>query len=162
MIVMGRTRAPFGVRGWVKVEPFTETVDSLLAYPEWWLAGAEGWEPHEVTEGAQHGAHLVVRFAGCVDREAAGRLKHRDVAIPRSRLPDAPGKYYWSDLLDLEVFNARGERMGRVDRLIETGANAVLAVKGDDTELLLPFVEGVIVDIRPDAGRIVVDWERDY
>jgi ribosomal 30S subunit maturation factor RimM len=34
-------------------------------------------------------------------------------------------------------------------------------VKGDG-ELLLPFVESVIVAVERDAGRIVVDWERDY
>ena len=159
---MGRIRAPFGVKGWVKVEPYTQAVESLLAYPQWWLAVGQGWESHAVQEAARHGArHLVVRFDGCEDRDAAGRFSNRDVGIPRGQLPDAAGQHYWFDLLGLEVINRRGERLGRVERLIETGANAVLAVKGDG-ELLLPFVENVIVAVERDAGRIVVDWERDY
>ena len=35
---MGRVSAPFGVKGWVKVQPYTEKVDNLFRYPKWWLA----------------------------------------------------------------------------------------------------------------------------
>lgn len=160
---MGRVRAPFGVKGWVKVEPYTETVESLLAYPEWWLANSEGWEPRQVSEAARHGAHLVVRFEGCEDRDAAGSFTNRDIGIPRRQLPDVPGQYYWSDLIGLEVVNRDGQLLGRVDRLMETGANAVLACRFEaGAERLLPFVEGVVLSVDPKAGRIVVDWGTDY
>ena len=160
---MGRVRAPFGVKGWVKVEPYTETVESLLAYPQWWLASAEGWEPRVVSEAARHGSYLVVRFDGCEDRDAAAWFRNRDIGVPRGQLPDVPGQFYWSDLVGLEVVSRHGESLGRVDRLMETGANAVLVCKVDGgTERLLPFVAGVILALEPDAGRIVADWGSDY
>ncbi|MHB0926168.1 MAG: ribosome maturation factor RimM, partial [Gallionellaceae bacterium] len=31
MVIMGRVASAHGLRGWVKIQPFTEYVDSLLA-----------------------------------------------------------------------------------------------------------------------------------
>jgi ribosomal 30S subunit maturation factor RimM len=57
-----------------------------------------------------------------------------------------------------------------VDRLIETGANAVLIVKdaGDSKaqERLIPFVGEIVKEIvaskAGEPGRIVVDWGLDW
>jgi 16S rRNA processing protein RimM len=158
---MGRIGAPFGVKGWVRVQPYTKRRNGLLAYPEWWIAGPEGWQTYAVAEAAEHGSALVARLAGCDDRDAAAALRNREIGIPRARLPEVPGEHYWADLLGLEVINARGVSLGRVVRLMDTGANAILVVC-DEKERLIPFVERVVLAVEPDAGNIVVDWERDY
>ncbi len=162
MIVMGRVSAPFGVKGWVKVQPYTEKVDSLFRYPKWWLAAAGGWEAMEVDEKAVHGEVLVVHFAGMDDRDRAATLKGRDVAIPRQQLPAAaPGEYYWADLVGLVVENTHGQSLGRVERLFESGANPVLVVTGD-RERLVPFVDAVVKQVDLEAGKLLVEWELDY
>ncbi len=159
---MGRICAPFGVKGWIRVQPFTQEVDGLLAYPEWWVAGGRGWEIYRVAESGVHGANLLARLEGFADRETAASLKNRDVAIPRDRMPEAgSGEYYWADLLELEVENVHGERLGYVERLLETGANTVLVVKGE-RQRLLPFVSGVVLEVNRAAGKLRVDWGPDY
>ncbi len=159
---MGRINAPFGLKGWVKVQPFTEQTDGLLRYPEWWLSAAEGWDGLKVEETALHGDVLLVRFAGVEDRERAAALKGREVAIPREQMP-APqeGEYYWSDLVGLDVENTRGQLLGRVERLFEAGADPVLVVAGE-RERLLPYVKDVVKSVDLDAGKLLVDWELDY
>ncbi|HEX5539323.1 MAG TPA: ribosome maturation factor RimM, partial [Methylophilaceae bacterium] len=37
MVIMGRIVAPYGIYGWLKIQPDTETIDGLLDYPVWWL-----------------------------------------------------------------------------------------------------------------------------
>ena len=44
MVVMGRVRAPHGIKGWVKIQPFTQEVEGLLDYPEWWLGRNGEWQ----------------------------------------------------------------------------------------------------------------------
>ena len=152
----------FGVKGWVKVQPYTESVDSLFRYPEWWLASAGGWEAMKVDEKAVHRQVLLVRFAGMDDRNRAATLKGRDVAIPRHQLPDAdPGEYYWADLIGLGVENTHGQSLGHVERLFESGANPVLVVRGN-RERLLPFVDAVVKQVDLEAGKLLVEWELDY
>ncbi len=157
---MGRVSAPFGVKGWVKVQPYTETVASLLNYENWWLRGKSGWEDYRIAEREVHGASLVARFEGISDRNAAATLKGREVAVLRSDLPAiAPDQYYWADLVGMEVENQSGECLGRIKRLIETGANAVLVVNGKQ-EQLLPCIQSVVRRVDLAAGKVFVDWER--
>lgn len=159
---MGRVSAPFGVKGWVKVQPFTDKTEGLLGYPQWWLSEAGGWRSWTVEEQTVRGSELLVRFAGVADRDAAASLKGRDIAVARNQLPATDeGEYYWADLVGLEVENTAGESLGRVERLFESGAAPVLVVVGE-TEHLLPFVGAVVKQIDMDAGKILVDWGLDY
>jgi 16S rRNA processing protein RimM len=163
MVVMGRIAGPFGIKGWVKVQPFTGAVDGLLGYPVWWLLGRDGvWSERRLCDGTAHGRVLVARLSGCEDRDAAAGLKGAEIAVPRAELPrSAQGEYYWADLIGLEVANREGVRLGRVLRLIETGANQVL-VLGGDRERLIPFIEPVVVAVDLASGRLTVDWEADF
>lgn len=159
---MGRVRAPHGVKGWIKVQPFTQAIDGLLGYPEWWLGRDGQWQKHRIAESAVHGAVVVARLQDCTDREAAVALKGAEVAVPRALLPvNRDGEYYWNDLLGTEVLNRHGERLGRVAQLLDTGANSVLVLDGE-RKLLIPFVGGVILDVDVADRRLVVDWEHDY
>lgn len=159
---MGRVSAPHGIKGWIKVQPFTEDIDGLLGYPEWWLGTDGAWVQCRVAEVAVHGAAVLARLEGCSDRKEAMGFKGAQVGIPRDRLPPSrEGEYYWSDLLGMDVFNGRGEQLGRVVKLLETGANQVL-VLGGERETLIPFIENVIVSVDLANKRIVADWSLDY
>jgi 16S rRNA processing protein RimM len=162
MIVMGRVGAAFGIKGWIKVQPFTQAVDGLLQHPAWWLGRYGGWARSRVESGTVHGRSLIAKLEGCDDRKAAARLKGLNVAIPRSELPaNADGEYYWSDLIDLHVANREGVALGRVVRLIETGASPVLVVHGTH-ERLIPFAEPVVVSVDVADGTLTVDWGADF
>jgi len=168
MVIMGRVAGPYAVAGWIKVFPYTEYVDGLLDYPDWWL-GSEGgeWHKFKVIEGEVHGNVLLASLERCADRDAAARLKGLKIAVPRSLLPVLPESgeegYYWSDLIGLTVINLQGEALGEVTGLLETGANDVLQVQNPgETERLIPFIDQVIITVDLVADRITVDWGLDY
>jgi 16S rRNA processing protein RimM len=162
VIVMGRVVAPFGIKGWVKVRPFTDSLDGLLGYPDWFLSIGADWKSFKVLDAAVHGAAVIAQLAGIEDRDAANALRGRDVGVPRSAMPETEaGEYYWGDLIGLEVLNLEGERLGKVERLLETGANPVMILSGD-RERLLPFVAAVVQEVSLDRREILVDWGSDY
>jgi 16S rRNA processing protein RimM len=162
-VVMGRILAPFGVKGWVKIQPYTATARSLADYPVWWLEiDGGGWRESAVEAVRPQGTHVVAKLAGCDDRDAAAAVKGLEVAVPRAALPAAaPGEYYWTDLLGLQVENERAQELGVVARMMETGANAVLVVEGD-RERLIPFISDVVKSVDLESRSIVVDWDADY
>jgi 16S rRNA processing protein RimM len=162
LLVVGRVTGAFGVRGWVKVHSYTEPREEILAYGPWRL-GPEA-VAMDVADGQPHGKGLIARLAGVEDRDAAEALRGSDIRVPRSRLPEAdPDEYYWADLLGLEVRTVAGVTLGRVERLLETGANDVLVVAGGGREHLVPFVPGAVVTrVDLDAGEVVVDWDPDF
>ncbi len=164
---MGRILGPFGVRGWVKIRTFTESLDSLVAYPVWQLGSGDQWRAIKVLETEVHAAQLVAHLEGIDDRDKAFALRGQDIAVGRDELPAArDGEYYWADLIGLDVVNLQGESLGRVDGLLETGANDVLVVKAEGesgvVERLLPYVSAIVHDVDLTGGKIRVDWGLDY
>ncbi len=170
MIVMGHIVGPFGIYGWVRVLPYTEYVDGLLEYSSWWFS-KEGneWQKVQVITGRINGNTLNVKLEGYTDRTQTLRLKGMQVAIPRNQLPSLPENgnlgYYWSDLIGTEVVNLKNEHLGNVVGLLETGANDVLRIQcigKKKKEILIPFIEQVIIKVDLKLSRIIVDWGVDY
>ncbi|MCX8086686.1 MAG: ribosome maturation factor RimM [Rhodocyclaceae bacterium] len=167
MIVLGRITAPYGVKGWLRLHPFGDDPASWRAMPHWWLGKDDkdfsAWRAWPLLALKPHGKEWLVRFAGIEDRTAAEALAGSFAGAPREALPaTAEGEYYWADLIGLRVVNERGEPLGTVRELIETGAHAVLVVEDGEQERLLPFVGQVVKDVDGAAGRMVVAWEREW
>ncbi|MCW5576691.1 MAG: ribosome maturation factor RimM [Burkholderiales bacterium] len=166
LVVMGRIIAPYGIRGWVKVQPFTQQPRGLLDYPEWRVGREGSWQTQVVETARQHGNTVAAKLQGVDDRDQAAALRGMQVAVPREDFPEpGAGEYYWTDLVGLEVVNEAGVGLGRVTGVFETGANDVLVVEDDGAdrrERLLPFIGPVIRQVDVAGGRIVVDWDADY
>lgn len=170
MVIMGRVAAAHGIRGWVKIQPYTEYLDSLLNYQTWWIGHEHGsWREVEVQQCEVHNKTLAAQLPDCPDRSAAEKLKGLLVAVPRSSLPQqASDEYYWSDLIGLAVVNEAGVQLGTVANLLETGANQVLSVKPaldakkSSGEILIPFVATAIKQVDVKNKVIRVDWALDY
>jgi 16S rRNA processing protein RimM len=161
-IHVGRINGLFGTRGWVKVFSHTRPRENLLTYNPWFLRKDGEWQPFQVMEARQHHGGVIARLAGVDDRDQAGALVRRDVAITREQLAPAPADgYYWADLIGLRVVNLDGEELGRVSSLMETGAHDVLRIEGA-REYLVPFVRNVyVLSVDLGAGQMQVDWHTD-
>ncbi len=164
MVIMGRVAAAFGIRGWVKIQPFSEFVDSLLDYKTWYVGHENGpWRKVDVVQAETHDKTLAVQFPDCPDRNAAEKLKGLLIAVPRSSLPEqVEGEYYWADLIGMSVVNQAGETLGTVVELLDTGANDVLIVRGNGPDVLIPFLDSVIGPVDLAAKTIQVNWSADF
>ena len=159
---MGRIAAPFGVKGWVRIQPDTAAPGSLLAYKTWWLGNDGDWRETAVAEAKVHGSSLAARLEGFQDRDAAAALRGKSIAVPRSQLPKAhDDEYYWADLLGLRVVNGEGQELGSIAQILQTGANDVLVVQGE-RERLVPFIADVIREVDTTAGVVRVEWSAEY
>lgn len=167
MVVMGRIVAPYGVLGWLKVLPDTETLDGLFDYPTWWVGKDDQWRELEVQEAKVHNDVLVVKLKGVDDRDAAFACKGKQVAVPREALPEAgEDEYYWSDLIGLTVKNTQDVDFGQIVDVLETGANDVFVVntgkERGNVERLLPFIDQVVLNVDMQTKTMLVDWDADF
>jgi 16S rRNA processing protein RimM len=160
---MGRILAPYGVKGWVKVEAFSADPEALAAYPAWWVGRNGDWKQMQVAESVLHSGKLAARLQGCEERNAALALKGSELAVRRDALPpSAENEFYQADLVGLEVVNGKGEALGKVVEIFEHGAHPVMRIVAGETERLLPFVEQVVRQVDTAGGRIRVEWELDW
>ncbi|HUL57457.1 MAG TPA: ribosome maturation factor RimM [Usitatibacter sp.] len=156
---MGRIVGSFGVAGWLKVKAFTESQDGLAGYESWMVRTREGWRVMGLEGFEVHSKGPVAKLAGCDDRDAADALRACEVAVTREMLGEAgEGSMYWVDLVGLEVVDAGGRSLGKVQGLFETGDTSVLVVKGE-VETMIPFVPDYVKSVDRDAGRITVEWK---
>ncbi|HEU4709507.1 MAG TPA: ribosome maturation factor RimM [Methylophilaceae bacterium] len=168
MIVMGRIVAPYGILGWVKVQPETAELDGLLDYPEWWIGRDEGprktpWQKLQVEAARVHANTLLVKLAGVTDRTSALALKGRHIAVPRDALPALQeNEFYHADLIGLDVQNLQQVDFGKVVDVMQTGANDVLVVKQGDHERLIPFIDQVVPEVDLEKRLIIVDWDAEF
>jgi 16S rRNA processing protein RimM len=161
-VTLGRVSGVFGVKGWLKIQSFTDPRSNIASYGSWTLRGRGAEREFAVESGREHDSGMVVKLRGLDDRDAARDWVGAEIVVERRRLPPvAAGELYWVDLEGLEVRTVTGVVLGRVDHLLATGANDVLVVRGDK-ERLIPFVAGPIVKNVDLAGRvIIVDWAPD-
>lgn len=163
LISMGYVSGAFGVRGALKVVSDTQYADSLLDYSSWWLGDGVRWQHWEVVDVTVHPKHLVATLKGLDDRDVAESLRGKQVAVPRSAMPEPDdGEFYWADLIGVSVSNVQGEALGVIESLLATGANDVLVVRDGDTERLIPFVDSVVLKVDLETRQMQVDWGLDY
>jgi len=164
MVIMGRVVAAQGLLGWVKVQAFTEHLDTLIDYDTWQMGNdAHPWREFKVLECKPHTKVLVAKLDGINDRTAAEKCKGLLIAVPRSSLPkEGDDEYYWSDLIGMSVVNLEGEQLGKVDNLLDMGANDILCVRSDKGEILIPFLGHVVQQVSLEEKLIRVDWQADY
>ncbi|WP_438951657.1 ribosome maturation factor RimM [Porticoccus sp.] len=164
-VVIGRITAVHGVKGWLKIHSFTEPSDNIFDYQPWWLNIAGNWQKMRVTEQRFTAKGLMVHLAEIDDRDQARVYCQRDIYVAKKQLPVLDdGQYYWHQLEGMTVLTSQGIRLGIVESLMETGANDVLIVKGDDGSLdqeerLIPYTDQFVLNIDLGTGMIEVDWD---
>jgi len=162
-VTVGRISGVFGLRGWVKVFSDTDPRDHIVQFDPWYVRIGGQWREMRIADGHAQGKGVVALLDGIDDRDAASALVGADIAVRREQLPElAQGEYYWSDLIGLNVVTVDGVELGTVERLMETGANDVLVVKGE-RERLIPYLPGqVITEVDLENGLLRVDWDPEF
>lgn len=100
----------------------------------------------------------LVRLEGISTRNDAEALRGAVLSVRRDRLPPpGPDEYFAEDLLDLQALDPGGRPLGRVARVYDNGAQAVLVVASTEFgEVDVPFVEEHVGEVDLDRRTLVV------
>ena len=181
-VEVGRVMDAWGLKGWIKVQPFAADPQALFSTKRWFLKPplpqgiARPVPPSglptllRIVSAKEQGDMVVAQVDGVDDRTGAEALRGARVFVPRASFPTAgDGEYYWVDLIGLDVVNRQGEALGRVIGLLDTGPHSVLRIAppgldvvSEAAERLVPFVAAFVDDVSLAERRITVDWGLDY
>jgi 16S rRNA processing protein RimM len=156
-VIVARIGAAHGVRGEVRLWPFTQEPLAVASYGP--LESEDGKRTFEIESVRPGSDHLIARFKGVGDRTAAETLRNIDLYVPRDRLPeiDEDDTYYHSDLIGLGAVHEDGRPIGTVHAIHNFGAGDVIEImlpRGDT--LMLPFTDATVPKVDLEARRIVV------
>ena len=146
-----------GIRGEVKLKSFTADPMAVKDYGP--LMSEDGSASFEIEALRPAKGHLVARLRGVEDRDAAERLAHLRLFVPRERLPPAGAdEFYYVDLIGLVAVTADGTEVGTVIAVHDFGAGDILELRppAGGTTIMLPFTDAFVPAVDVAAGRITV------
>ncbi|MFN0087366.1 MAG: ribosome maturation factor RimM [Blastocatellia bacterium] len=159
LISIARIARPQGIRGEVIADLLTDFPERFAALEVAHVRWPDGRvEALGLERARMHKGRMLLKFAGCGDRDAAERFRDASVVIRREELVELPADtWYDFELVDCEVRTTAGVNLGRVVEIHRYGAAPLLVVKGEAREALIPLAHSICVEIDPANKRIVVD-----
>lgn len=182
LVELGRVAGAYGLRGWIRIEPYSVQSAVLLRTRQWWLV-PDGKSPEQglsvrILKSRTQGSAIVAHPEGCDDRDAAEAWRKQRVWVSRATFPPPEeDEYYWVDLIGCQLYGQDGESpvlLGEVTDVTDNGAHAVLHVacmeahedglrpvldaKGKPCEVLVPFVAAHVHTVDLALRRIDTDW----
>jgi 16S rRNA processing protein RimM len=169
LVLVGHITGAYGIKGWVRIKPYSADADAMLHAKTWWL-DKPALRDVDVLQVKTHGEDVVAGLMGVADRNAAEALKGATVQIRRSHFPVlSDDEFYWIDLMGLAVENLQGESLGTVADLMDNGAHPILRVHAAQAaetekpkEWLIPFVDQFVKTVDKQEKKITVDWGLDF
>lgn len=172
LIQVGHITGAYGIRGGIRVAPYSMDADALLNIKTWWL-DKPSLRPVQVRNAKYHSGDVTATLVDVTDREGAEALKGATVQVSRADFPALPeDEYYWTDLIGLETVNLQGEALGKVTDMMHNGAQSILRITpvpdqnaapdAKAPERLVPFVDQYVKTVDLQAKLITLDWGLDY
>ncbi len=160
-ICVARIGAAHGVRGAVKLWPFTEDPLAVMDYGP--LTTKDGARQFEVAHARPAKDHLVATFKGVATREDAERLNGIELYVAREKLPATDeDEYYHADLIGLAAVNAANEPIGRVLAIHNFGAGDIIEIAPPSgPTMLLPFTNAIVPIVDLANGRVVIELPQE-
>jgi 16S rRNA processing protein RimM len=155
-LVIARVLGARGLRGELKCRIVTEFTERFRPRIRVFLGSAE--REHRVLAANVAPPHVFLKLSGVRDRTTAESLRGLEVLVAvEDAVPLPEGRFYWHEVIGLEVVDGSGNLIGTVRDIIETGANDVYLVDGAFGEVLVPNIEQVVRSIDVASGRMTID-----
>ncbi|MEU9961821.1 ribosome maturation factor RimM [Streptomyces sp. NPDC050982] len=159
-LVVARVGRAHGIKGEVTVEVRTDEPELRLAPGAVLATDPASAGPLTIETGRVHSGRLLLRFAGVRDRNGAEALRNTLLIaeVDPDDKPEDPDEYYDHQLMDLDVVLEDGTEVGRITEISHLPSQDLFVVeRADGTEVLIPFVEEIVVDIDLEKQRAVID-----
>lgn len=155
---VGQIVNTFGVKGMLKVKPFTDDANRFEELKKVYICKKEKLEEVEIEEVKYHKDMVLLKVKGIDDMNEAEKVKGLYLKIDRKNAKKLPkDTYFIADLLGLQVYSDKEELLGKVEDIFRTGANDVYVVKDEKgKQLLLPGIPEVIKEIDLEKEKIIV------
>jgi 16S rRNA processing protein RimM len=155
---VGQIVNTFGVKGFVKVNPFTDEPERFEELKTVYVCKKDEMQKVEIEEVKYHKNMVLLKLKGINDMNMAESLKGLYLKIDRKDAKKLPkDTYFIADLLGLDVYSDKDEYLGKVDDIYSTGANDIYVIKNEDgKQILLPGIPEVLKTIDLENEKIIV------
>lgn len=155
---VGKIVNTFGIRGQVKVIPFTDDIKRFDKLKSVYIVKKKELEPHKIEQVKYTTNMVILKLEGIDSIEEAEKYKNCSLKIDRKDAIKLPkDTFFIADLIGLPVYTDDGNLLGKVDDIYNSGSSDIYVIKDElGKQLLLPAIKDVLKDIDLDNEKIVV------
>ena len=158
MLRVGVITSAHGIKGEVKVFPTTDDPGRFKQLKEVILDTGKEHLPLEIQQVKFFKNMVILSFSEFNDINEIEKYKGCELYVTREdAVPLEEDEFYIADVIDAEVFEDNGKKLGTLVDVMQTGANDVFVVKMENgKEVLLPVIKDCVLDINAEEKKIVV------
>jgi len=157
-VEIGQIMGTHGVRGDLRVWPYNYDSPMFRKGGKVFVQQNKSFSEYEITFIAQANKGIRLHLKGIEDLDAAKKLYKIKIFCPREDFAELDeDEFYLVDMIGMKMLDHQnGRNYGTITEIMETGANDCYVVKGEEFEILVPAIEGVIQEIDKDKKQITV------
>ncbi len=159
LIAVGEVLTTQGNKGEVKVSPLTDNLERWLELTRVLRADGTGTNELWIENVRFFRGLVIVKFRGIDNISTAEELRGEFLWLPEEERPRLPeGRFYLDQLIGLKVYDLNGRFLGKIEEVLQTGANDVYIVRGgEEGEILLPAIKQVVRQVDTEQGFMHVE-----
>lgn len=155
LIETGKIVAVFGLKGEVKVQPWSDSPDFLCDFDTLYYKSGT---PVEIERARVSKNMVIMKIKGIDSIEQAEKIRNRVLYLSRDDVELADGCYFIEDLMGLRVIDSKtGAEYGTITDVEQTGANDIYAVEFSDGSMkYVPAIPQVIDETNIEEGYMKI------
>ncbi len=157
LVLLGKITKPHGIRGEVKVYPYSGEPGDFSRFATILLAADENAEPvaYRIKQARVQKNCALLQLEGCETRNDAEQLVQSLLYVYEEDLPElAEGEYYLRELEGKQIVTDDGRVLGRVSGIQNNGAQELARITDGKNEYVIPLVPEFLVSIGKDEVRV--------
>lgn len=157
-VLLGTVTRPHGIKGEVKVQPFTAEPENFARYRRLYLSESEHGAKIEYgnRQARVSGHQVILCLQECNNRDMAESLAGQLVWLATKDLPPLEAdEFYLHTLIGKNVRTVEGQELGRAENFLDGGGQDILVVRQGKEEHLIPIVRSFVDTIGADV--VVLD-----
>jgi 16S rRNA processing protein RimM len=138
---VGKIVNTHGVRGEIKVYPYTDNIENLLSLK---MINLKDGIDYKVISSKFHKNMIIYKIKGIDTIEDTTRIMNKYLYIEKKDIVEED-TFYYEDLEGLDVYNIdNNEYIGKLVYVFNTGANDIYEIKLDDKSIYIPAIKDVV------------------
>lgn len=140
-----------GIKGEVKVMPWCDGPEMLCEMDKLYLDG--GRKEIFIEKARTFKNMVIMKIEGTDSIEQAEKLRNTILYINRDEIELDEHSYFIQDLIGIKVYDAdSGKYYGKIEDVLQTGANDVYSIKGEGRTYLVPAIADVVIETDIDGA----------
>lgn len=155
---VGVITSTHGLRGEVKVYPTTDDKNRFKELKTCLLDTGKKKITLEIERVRFFNQYVILKFKGIDDINEIEKYKGKDLLISREdAVKLEENENFIPDLIGLDVVTDEGSHFGKVTDIMQTAANDIYVIAGDDgREYLFPSIKECILQVDLEQNRVIV------